>query len=184
MKSIAVLKALFIPLAFLATAAAAHGPTPQKVEETVAIAAPPARVWDALKSFGDIAAWHPELASSKSSDGDKSDAIRTLVFRKGGELEESLDEHDDANMTYSYRLKDAKLDVLPVSFYSATIDVKPGADGGSTVEWFGRFYRGDTGNFPPDELNDEAAVKAMTAFMKTGLAGLKARVEANKTEAK
>ena len=45
------------------------------------------------------------------------------------------------------------------------------------VTWIGRFFRADTGNFPPDHLNDEAAVKAMTGFMQEGLKGLKAKVE-------
>ncbi|HBX61155.1 MAG TPA: MxaD protein, partial [Methylophaga sp.] len=32
-------------------------------------------------------------------------------------------------------------------------------------------------NFPPENLNDEAAVKAMTEYAKTGLEGLKASLE-------
>jgi mxaD protein len=63
-----------------------------------------------------------------------------------------------------------------VSFYSATLTVKP-AGSGSEVEWIGRFYRGDTSNFPPENLNDEAATKAMTALFREGLDGLKAKLE-------
>ena len=48
---------------------------------------------------------------------------------------------------------------------------------GSEVTWTSRFYRADTINFPPENLNDEAAVKAMTEFMQGGLQGLKAKVE-------
>ncbi|WP_374309080.1 SRPBCC family protein [Methylocella sp.] len=167
-----------VSLVFVALAgpAGAHGPTPQKVEQTIAIAATPEKVWSVLKSYGDVASWNPLVASSKSSDGDKAGATRALVLKKGGEINEDLDEYDAAAMSYSYRLKDPNLDALPVSFYSATIDVKPSPEG-ALVEWFGRFYRGDTSNFPPDELNDEAAVNAMNAFMKTGLEGLKAKVE-------
>jgi mxaD protein len=40
-----------------------------------------------------------------------------------------------------------------------------------------RFYRGDTGNTPPEKLNDEAAVKAMNEFFKNGLSGLKRKLE-------
>jgi mxaD protein len=40
-----------------------------------------------------------------------------------------------------------------------------------------RFYRGDTGNSPPENLNDEAAVNAMNQFFKNGLAGLKQKLE-------
>lgn len=167
-----------LPFVFVALAgpAGAHGPTPQKVEQSITIAATPDKVWSALKSYGDVASWNPLVASSKSSDGDKAGATRTLVLKKGGEINEDLDEYLPDQMSYSYRLKEANLDALPVSFYSATIDVKPAPEG-ALVEWFGRFYRGDTSNFPPDELNDEAAVNAMNAFMKTGLEGLKAKVE-------
>ncbi len=162
----------------LAGGASAHGPTPQKVEETIAIAASPGAVWALAGDFGNIARWHPLLASSEATDGAKAGSSRTLKLKSGGALVEDLDEYDAAGMSYGYRLKDPNLDALPVSFYSATLVVKPSDGGGSTVEWFGRFYRGDTGNFPPDELNDEAAVKAMSEFFKAGLAGLKAKAEA------
>jgi mxaD protein len=49
---------------------------------------------------------------------------------------------------------------------------------GSEVEWLGRFYRADTNNEPPENLNDAAAVKAMQEFMKAGLEGLKAKAGA------
>jgi mxaD protein len=82
-------------------------------------------------------------------------------------------------MTYSYRLAKENVDAMPVSFYSATIEVKPGANGGSEVEWIGRFYRADTGNFPPPEKSDEAATKAMTDFFRAGLEALKQKAETN-----
>ena len=65
---------------------------------------------------------------------------------------------------------------MPVSFYTIGIEVEA-ADKGSQVIWSGRFYRADTGNFPPENLNDEAAVKAMTEFATSGLEGLKASLE-------
>ena len=54
--------------------------------------------------------------------------------------------------------------------------MKP-AGSGSEVEWIGRFYRGDTSNFPPENLNDEAAIKAMKGLFREGLDGLKAKLE-------
>ncbi|ACK49454.1 MxaD protein, putative [Methylocella silvestris BL2] len=174
------MKHFFSIVAFLlfATAAAAHGPTPQKAEETIAIAASPNAVWAIVADFGAISSWHPLIAESQSTDGNKAGATRKLTLKKGGVLTEDLDEYDAPGMSYSYRVEDPNLDALAVSFYSATLSVKPAADGGSTVEWFGRFYRGDTGNFPPEDLNDEAAQKSMSEFMKAGLAGLKAKAEA------
>jgi len=45
------------------------------------------------------------------------------------------------------------------------------------VTFKSRFYRGDTGNAPPENLNDAAAVKAMDNFFRNGLAGLKQKLE-------
>jgi mxaD protein len=98
-------------------------------------------------------------------------------LKNDGQLEEGLDEVNEAEKYIGYRLSKENVEVFPVSFYSATIAVKPEGDG-SLVTWSGRFYRGDTSNFPPENLSDEAALNAMTAFFKEGLAGLKAKLEA------
>lgn len=157
-----------------ATPSFAHGPTPQKAEEKIAIAAAPAKVWAALKEFADVS-WNPAITKVEASGGNETGATRTITL-KTGNLVEGLDEYSDKDMSYGYRLSTENLEALPVSFYSATIAVTPAGDG-SEVTWIGRFYRGDTSNFPPDNLNDEAAVKAMTEFMQEGLKGLKAKVE-------
>jgi len=161
----------------LALPAAAHGPTPQKVEEKISITADPKAVWALIANFGDVAKWHSEVSESESPEGNTAGATRKLTLKGGATITEDLDEYDPAAMTYSYRLDEGNLEALPVSFYSATIKVEPGENGGSTVEWFGRLYRGDTGNFPPENLNDEAAVKAVSTFFKTGLESLKSKAE-------
>jgi mxaD protein len=65
---------------------------------------------------------------------------------------------------------------LPVSSYSATLTVTPEGDG-AKVEWMGRFYRGDTGNEPPENLNDAAGKAAVSRYFAEGLRGLKAKLE-------
>ncbi len=157
-----------------ATPAIAHGPTPKKVEQTIKIDAPPAEVWAAAKEFGAMADWHPMVEKVEEADGK-----RTVTLKDGGTLVDSLDDTNDEEMSYSYRLDTPDIENFPVSFYSATLDVNE-ADGGSQVEWIGRFYRADTGNFPSEAQNDEAAIAAMDAFLKTGLEGLKAKVEGGK----
>lgn len=154
--------------------ALAHGPTPQKAEEKIAISAPPAKVWEALKSFADVS-WNPAITKTEATGGNENGASRTITL-KTGNLVEGLDEYNDKEMSYGYRLSTENLEALPVSFYSATIAVTPAGDG-SEVTWIARFYRGDTSNFPPENLNDEAAVNAMTGFLQEGLKGLKAKVE-------
>jgi mxaD protein len=167
----------FAAFAMLAVPLLAHGPTPQKVDETITIAAPPEAVWNLVKDFAAISAWHPDVASSAGRGGNEAGGERDVVLKSGGQLTDSLDEYEANDMTYSYRLAKENIDAIPVSFYSATLQVKPGANGGSEVEWLGRFYRADTGNEPPPEKNDEAAIAAMSKFFHDGLEGLKQKAE-------
>jgi mxaD protein len=155
----------------------AHGPTPQKVDETITIAAPPEAVWGLVKDFGAMSSWHPDVASSTGRGGNEVGSERDVALKSGGQLTDGLDEYEPKDMTYSYRLAKENIDAFPVSFYSATLQVKPGANGGSEVEWLGRFYRADTGNFPPPEHDDQAAIAAMTKFFHDGLTGLKQKAE-------
>lgn len=169
--------ACVVCFAWLAVPVSAHGPTPQKVVETVAIAAPPAEVWEAIKDFTSLAAWNPLVESSEGRGGNEAGAERDVVLKSGGKLVDGLDEYVADTMSYSYRLATPDVKAFPVSFYSATLAVKPGADGGSEVEWDARFYRADTGNFPSETENDQAAIDAMTNFIKTGLENLKKKLE-------
>lgn len=159
--------------------ARAHGPTPIKVIEKVTIAADPKAVWAVAGHFDSLAKWHPDVASVKAEGGDGPNATREITLKKGGALKESLDEYKPAEMEYSYRMSDPNLEALPVSSYSMTLRVRPAA-GGSEVEWYGRLYRGDTGNEPPENLNDDAARTAIGAFLSSGLQGLKTQAESKK----
>lgn len=161
----------------MASPALAHGPTPIKVDESIVIAADPATVWKVAGKFDGLANWHPDIAKVTAKGGDAPGAEREIVFRKGGGLKEGLDEYDPASFKYSYRMSEPNLDALPVSSYSVTFAIEPEAGGGSRVGWRGRLYRGDTGNEPPETLNDDAARTAMTEFLRAGLQGLKKKVE-------
>ncbi len=161
-----------------AGAAWAHGPTPQKVDEKISIAAPPADVWKVVKDFASIGSWHP-LVTQIKIEGTGNETTRTLTLKSGGTLIDSLDAADDKAMELDYRLQNVDFNALPVSSYSDAITVQPAA-GGSEIEWISRLYRFDTGNEPPEDKNDEAAVKAKTDFIQAGLAGLKAKVESKK----
>ena len=162
-------------VALSAFPALAHGPTRQKVVESVTIAAPAAEVWARIKNFDSLSAWHPAVASSPADKGNTEGSVRQVALKGGGALVESLERYDDAQMHYSYRAKDGG--ALPVSNYTSTISVTATGNT-STVEWRGAFYRGHPGNEPPPEQNDEAAVKAITGVYQSGLANLKKIVEA------
>lgn len=156
--------------------AIAHGPTPQKAKQSETVNAPIDKVWQILKDFDQISNWHPDVTSSSGDGKNDADGTRTITLKSGGQLEESIDYYSDKDHEYNYRLKKENVDAFPVSFYTASLQLI--SDGNqTTIKWKSRFYRGDTGNFPSEKLNDEAAIKAMNDFIKNGLASLKAKFE-------
>jgi mxaD protein len=167
-----------IGLSLFASQALAHGPTPQKAKESIAIHAPVNKVWAELKNFDDIANWQTDLQKSVGDGKNQSGGVRTLTFQNGEAIVEELDYYSEPEHEYSYRLKTENPKAFPTSSHTVDVKVAPG-DGADTslVTFKSRFYRGDTGNTPPENLNDEAAVKAMTQFFKNGLNGLKAKLE-------
>ncbi|KQT60995.1 MxaD protein [Methylobacterium sp. Leaf456] len=174
------LSLLALPLALAATAALAHGPTPQKVSQSITIKASPDAVWKVAGDFAGIGQWHPDIAKAEGKGGNGEGGSRTLTLKNGGTLTEGLDEWKADARSYSYRMSgEPDLKALPVSSYSATFTVSPEGDG-AKVEWMGRFYRGDTGNEPPDNLSDDAGREAMNRFFSDGLKGLKAAAEGGK----
>ncbi len=167
---IGVCLAVMLPLAALA-----HGPTPRRITETVDIAAPPDAVWKLVGNFAGFASWNPMVAKCVADKGNAVDSLRQVTLTNGAELHDSMDFYDPKNLTYTYRLMNQDVQKFPVSFYSATITLKPAA-GGTHVEWIGNFYRGDTQNDPPENLGDDAAETAMRTFFHAGLEGLKQAV--------
>ncbi len=171
------LAAFVVALLILPGLAAAPGPTRQKASETITIDAAPDRVWAVIANFGDMS-WHPRVAMTDASKGNEKGSIRTLGFTSGGMMEEELSKYDADKMTYSTFIGHVNTDILPATNYSSTITVKP-AEGGakSEVTWRAAFYRGYPNNDPPAELNDEAAVKGVSAYITEGLENLKKKVE-------
>jgi carbon monoxide dehydrogenase subunit G len=159
----------------LSTSALAHGPTRQKVTESITINAAPQKVWDVVKDFDALAKWHPAVASSPATKGNEVGSVRTITLKDGAKIVETLEDYSAEKMTYKYRAADGG--ALPVTNYSSTLSVKP-ADGGKTlVEWRGAFYRAYPNNNPPPGQDDEAAVKAITGVYTSGLANLQKMVE-------
>ena len=156
----------------------AHGPTPQKANESITINAPVDEVWNAIKQFDGIADWHPDVKASSGDGKNASDGSRTITLKNDGQLVDSLDYYSDKDHEYNYRLKVENVTAFPVSSYTTNLKVTAGNDANSSVVSLkSRFYRGDTGNTPPDNLNDAAAVSAMKAFFSNGLLGLKQKLE-------
>jgi mxaD protein len=164
-------------LALSALAAHGHGPTPQKIDESVTIAAPPAAVWAVVGNFADLAGWNPAVTASSADRGNEAGSTRTLTL-PAGQVTEQLDDYDAAAMSMSYRSGTPDPKVLPASSYSGRLTVKPDGSG-SRLGWQVRGYRADTGNDPAAGMDDESAVKALRALMRPGLDAVRARIESS-----
>jgi carbon monoxide dehydrogenase subunit G len=164
----------------LISVAWADRPSRQKITEVVEIDAPPAKVWAAIADFHDMS-WLPGVAKTTGEGGNvPQTAKRQLTLANGATIDESLYKYDANEMSYSYRIDNVDVKVLPVSDYSATIIVLPTEGGKSKVEWRGAFYRGNPNNDPPPELNDAAAMAAVGKIYRAGLESLKKKLEAAK----
>jgi len=154
----------------------AHGPTRQKLELSVEVNAPPAKVWAVIGNFHDLS-WVPAVAKVEGEGGNDPDtAKRTVTLKSGGVWhDEELSDYDAAKFTYGTFLPHVDVKVLPVADFSAHILVTAEPGGKSKVEWRTAFYRGYPNNDPPPDLNEAAAKKAVTDFVQPALDGLKAR---------
>lgn len=168
----------------------AHGPVRQKVSEEIVINAPADKVWAAIKDICSIEKWHPMVASCQAEGGNNKGGKRILKLQGGGEIVEEIKKYDDKNMNYAFKIKDMsaaktivhasqeiEVPVLPVANYAATIQVKKIDDNKTKVIWKGAFYRAYMNNNPPEEMNEEAGIKAVTELYKSGLESLKKMVE-------
>ena len=166
---------LLINLLSFSFAVSAHGPTPKKADEKILINASIEKTWAVVKDFDQISKWHPSVKSSEGDGVNKSDGIRRLTL-EGGVIVESLDYYSEKEHEYNYRLKTENTAAFPISSHTTAIQLI--AEGDKTlVKWKSRFYRGDTGNGPSKNLNDESAIQAMQSFVQKGLQGLKETVE-------
>jgi hypothetical protein len=178
------MKSLALAAAFLCAALAApawaHGPTRQKLVETVEIDKPVEKVWAVIQNFDALSKWHPAVASSVADKGNEEGSTRLVVLKAPGDpsFAEVLLKYDAAGHSYKYELPKVDPKILPVNNYTSTLSVLDNGKGGSTVEWKGAFYRGYMLNDPPPELNDENSVAAVKGVYRAGLDNLKKIVEA------
>ncbi len=154
----------------------AHGPTPQKTDESIQVAATPEVVWKRIAEPCGLAKWHPEVAGCDVVN----EKQQSITLKNGKKILQEIDELAVTEMTVSYRLSgEIDITALPVSSLNGKIKVVPEA-GGTKVTWTARYYRAFTGNEPPAGQDDESAKNAIDAFVKAGLGALKE----NKTSAK
>ena len=120
------------------------------------LSASPDLVWSKIGDPGTISAWHPAVAES-SLDG----KARVCNLANGARIDEQIDNIDDANRSYTYRIVESP---LPVKDYNATIKVVE-ADGGCSVEW--------TSNFEVSTGPAEDAVALIKGVYDAGMGALR-----------
>ncbi|QDC44659.1 SRPBCC family protein [Methylophilus medardicus] len=147
----------------------AHGPTPQKTDESIQVNAAADALWQRVSAPCGLAQWHPQVKACETVN----DKQQKITLNNGKQLLQEIDEVSATDMTVSYRLSgDVDLDALPVSSLNGKIKVA--AEGAhAKVTWTARYYRAFTGNEPPAGQDDEAAKNAVDRFVKDGLQGLK-----------
>ncbi len=168
---------LVLGIFLLPALVSAHGPSRQKVSKEIEIAASPDKVWAIISDFCSIKNWLPPVTECASDGSHEANTLRTLTLANGEILTEQLLKHKPEKMMYQYMIKKANVKALPVSSYGSTIMVQPGENGGSILTWKSGFYRGYMNNNPPPELNDEAALAAVSAVYDAGLAKIKELAE-------
>lgn len=140
--------------------------------EKVTINAPAAKVWAKVANFGDLGAFHPAVAKTeiKSGTNNVKGAVRLLTLGDGGTVNETLTNYDAAGMSYSYIINES---VLPVSHYSAKIDVNAISANVTEVVWNANFARKDPSATPAKGSDDASATGTIHAVFKGGLDNLK-----------
>ena len=168
---------ILLGLFLLPAITSAHGPSRQKVVKEIEINAAPEKVWAIISDFCSIKLWLPPVTECESDGSNKPDVIRILTLANGEKLREKLLKHNPEKMMYQYMIDEANIKALPVSSYGSSIVIKANENGGTTITWKSGFYRGYMNNNPPPDLNDEAAVKAITAVYDAGLSNIKKLAE-------
>lgn len=157
--------------------AQAHGPMRLKLELEQKLNATPDEVWAVIGKFDDMS-WHPAVASTDAdgtTEPEKSTRVLHLKADAGDPtITELLTKWQPEKRSYSYIISQVDVAVLPVTNYASTLRVED--DGGKAkVIWKGGFYRGYPNNEPPAELNDDAAIAAVTGVYQAGLDALAER---------
>jgi mxaD protein len=186
---------IFVSLAllFFTAVASAHGPVRGKMTAAVSVDASAEKVWDIIKNYDDMS-WLPGIKSVEADNGNEKGSVRVLTLKEGGTITEEMKAYKADKMSYKYKItdistaktiqhagQDENVPVLPVENYQATITVKAKGDK-SEVTWVATYYRGYVNNNPPEELNEEAADKAVTAILTSGLTNLAKQFDSSADE--
>ena len=141
----------------------AHGPTRQKVSESVIIEAEMVEAWALIADVQNIGQWH-SMYKTIEKEGEDPQPISMFAGESGVVQILTL---DSEKKLFKYRLK--KPGGLPVNNYSARLRLEKVESGKFKITYKGAFYRKYLNNDPPPEENDEAAIAAVTKMYKDTL---------------
>ena len=98
------------------------------------------RVWDVVRDFNNLPAWHPAVAESRIESGAPSDQIgcvRAFRLKDGGFIRERLLAMSDYDLSCAYSILESPMGVTD---YVATLKLTPITDGAQTfIEWSAAF---------------------------------------------
>ena len=104
------------------------------------IDAPAPRVWEAVRDFNALPAWHPVVADSRIEGGAASDqvgCVRAFRLNDGGFIRERLLALSDYDYCCAYSILESP---MGVENYVATLKLTPITDGDRTfAEWSAEF---------------------------------------------
>ena len=104
------------------------------------IDAPASRVWEAIRDFNALPAWHPVVADSRIEGGAASDqvgCVRAFRLNDGGFIRERLLALSDYDYCCTYSILESP---MGVENYVATLKLTPITDGDRTfAEWSAEF---------------------------------------------
>ena len=148
-----------------------HGPSRQKVSESISVKASSQKVWEIVKNFKDFK-WNDDIKNCSASDN-KIGSERTIEFINGSIVKQKLEKLNGEKLMIGWRITETDNKMLPVNSYAAKIFISSENENTTQVKYKAGFYRGFMGNDPPEELNDENSKKKVENFIKKSLIGLK-----------
>ena len=117
------------------------------------IGSPAARVWERIRDFNGLPAWHPAIAESRiEGDGpaDQVGCVRAFRLKDGGFIRERLLALSDYDFSFAYSILESP---MGVESYVATLKLTPITDGDRTfAEWSAEF------DCPPEREDELVAL--------------------------
>jgi hypothetical protein len=161
---------LLAAAALLLAPAIAQAQSTLNVYQTIDIAAPAGKVWNAVKNWDNLHGWHPAFASTELTGGQNNTvgATRRLTLKDGPSFDEELTAFDERAMRLRYKIISEA--PLPITNYDSTIRVLPTGSNSATVVWLSSFVSN------PGTKDDEL-MKGVAGLYRAGLENLKSIVE-------